>query len=152
MNYLFPFSATFTYLIVCTLAVEMFHQLKMEIETTVVDNSGCLTINHQMEFSVTKWRSRYIQLTQLIDSINQCFGLILLQTTVYLFFVLINGSFFVSVLMKSQIPTFRILNHCYGMCFFIFILLAVAYLPCKLRSEVNTKIIMFRYTKIYRNH
>lgn len=136
MNYIFAFSAIFTYLIVCTLTFQLFHQMKIDIEAKAEMITACTAKRSELEFYLSTWRHRYIQLTQLVDSINQCFGLILLQTIIYLFLILINGTFFISVIMKSRLSTFFIINHCSSMFFFIFVLLTLTYLPSKLKGEV----------------
>ena len=136
MNYVFPLTSTFAYLCICTLACQLFHQTKIEIEK-IVANTGSTTTKRETEFRLAKFSDRYVQLTQMVDSINQCFGLILLQTTVFLFLFLINETFFLSVTSKNRISILYFLIQLFALLMFVAFLFAITYLPSKLRSEVG---------------
>lgn len=127
-------NTVFIYLIVGLLAIELFRQMRIEVEDIAV-------ISHQLvdraEFDpLNKWKLRYVLLTQLIDRINQCFGFVLLQSITYFYISIVNSAFyvFISLTYGNYISTG---SYLYNIVKHMLYLLAIALVPHKIKSEVR---------------
>lgn len=134
-NFAFPMSAVLAHVHISEMTAQLFSQLKDEIETKA-NISNLVTDLGEMEFLLTKWRQRYVQLIELVDCISRCFGLVLLETMVFLFLDFTNGLFFASVLLKHNFHIMSIVSHVTNRLLYTAYLLILTYLPSKLKREV----------------
>lgn len=127
--------AILVYFIISALAVEFFRQMRVEVED-VVSNSSRITVE-KLNFHLRRWKQRYVFMSQLIDWISQCFGFILLQSIVYFYICIVNGTFYLILSFSSR-------NHLdIGINFVIQIskqfgyLMIISYLPSEVKKEVS---------------
>ena len=133
---LFSMSVVFLYLILGLLAIELYRQMRIEMkDAAVVSNS--LSNRAQLE-RLDKWKLRYVLLTQLIDCINNCFGLVLLQSIIFFYVSIVNSAFYVFLsLAHGYYLSFA--NNIYNIGKHICYLLAIAYVPYKIKNEVRVE-------------
>ena len=133
---IFSAGAEYFYFIVCLLAIEFFRQFRMEMEAKLVEERTHPSLSSEMESILRNWKERYCQLTRLVDCINQCSNLLVLQLVILYFVLIMNGIFFTSTLFKNDLH-FALAINVYYVTIYIFYLVTITYLPSKLKSEVK---------------
>lgn len=133
---LFPMITILVYLIMSVLAIELYRQMRIEVQDTVSNLS--ISTTKEMKFYLKRWKERYVLLSQLIDWINQCFGFILLQSILYFYISVINGTFYLTLSISSQnqhyiVSTFYIVQIIKQMGY----LVIISFTPSKIKKEVR---------------
>lgn len=135
---IFALSAIFFYFTLSTLAIELLRQMRIEIENF---NNGTRFLKPtiyagRMEFYLKKWRHRYLTLSELVGCINQCFGAILFQSTLFFFCTIVNDFFFSIILFKiSPIPYFPVYLYKFlKSCVYI---VSIASVASQMKTEVS---------------
>ena len=135
---IFALSAIFFYFAVSTLTIELLRQMRIDIGNVNESHRFLVMAAYvpKMEFHLKKWRHRYLILSQLVESINQCFGAILLHSTVFFFCMIINEFFFSIILFRDAfIPHFPI--HLYKLLKWCAYLVGMTSVASKMKNEVS---------------
>ena len=134
-SFLFPFSGLYFFLFVTILNYEMLRHMRVEIvKSSSLPHS--IARGH-LESNLRKWNGRYHYLVMLIDSINDCFGLILLQAIFFFYISTVVNAFDIFLfVVVVKIPEYSSMYVFYLLKNLVY-LWVIAYFPSKVKQEVR---------------
>ena len=129
--------AVYFALMIIMLTMEFFRQMRVEMEDFVTLHRSTLVRGIQINPFLNKWTQRYEMLSQLIECTNRCFGLLFLQTVVYLYIAVVIESFFIYVCIVVAREPLGSIIYVYSIIKFLFYLFVIGYYPSLIVEEVK---------------
>lgn len=127
-----PMMAIFLFIFIGQLTVELFCQMKNEVEHI----AGYGSISEGMEKLLGRWKRNYLLLTELTSHLNTCFGFVLLQSLVFAYVHAINCAFYLFLTIKlgsSFVAAMYVLQIAKSLIYFSFL----CWIPSKIKREVQ---------------
>ena len=120
------------------LVMEIILQMRLEMEKLLSHHPFLLfSTDVQIETNLKKWTRRYGMLTELVETINQCFGDLFLQSLIFLCFSFVIETFYIYIsIVIVQEPIFSLFLG-YSLIKFVAFLVVFGYYPSRIKEEVE---------------